>query len=175
MQPSRHAVGFAYAFGGRFPALFDLDNQVLVTSERPLPAPAAMSKSIEVSNWKDSLQPMINGQAVALEAGEMSVAMAVAASGDAAALGSNWFVRLFDARGREVWRTATPGPCWAVAFDTSDPAKPWVVAALGDGTIRWYRRHDGVEQLALFPHADRQRWVMWTPDGRFSASTGGTA
>ena len=173
MQPSRHAVGFAYAFGGRFPALFDLDNQVLVTSERPLPAPASMSKSIEVSNWKDSLQPMINGQAVALEAGEMSVAMAVAASGDAAALGSNWFVRLFDARGREVWRTATPGPCWAVAFDTSDPAKPWVVAALGDGTIRWYRRHDGVEQLALFPHADRQRWVMWTPDGRFSASTGG--
>ncbi|MBK8892510.1 MAG: hypothetical protein IPN64_00150 [Propionivibrio sp.] len=122
MQPSRHAVGFAYAFGGRFPALFDLDNQVLVTSERPLPAPAAMSKSIEVSNWKDSLRPMINGQAVALEPGEMSVAMAVAASGDAAALGSNWFVRLFDARGREVWRTATPGPCWAVA--STLPTRP---------------------------------------------------
>ena len=106
-------------------------------------------KGLEVSEWKDSQKPLINGQAVALEPGEMSVSTSVSAAGDAAALGSNWFVRLFDANGRELWRTATPAPCWAVDIDNSDPAKPWVVAALGDGTIRWYRRQDGVEQLAL--------------------------
>lgn len=173
MQQARHAIGFAFGFGGKHPALFDLDNQVLIPQDTPLPAQAVSGKTLEVSAWKDSLKPLINGQAVALEPGEMSVSISVAASGDAAALGSNWFVRLYDASGRELWRTATPAPCWAVAFDTSDPAKPWVVAALGDGTIRWYRRQDGSEQLALFPHGDRQRWVMWTPDGRFSASDGG--
>lgn len=173
MQPARHAIGFAFGFGGRHPALFDLDNQVLINQHVPLSAQAASGKTLEVSAWKDSHRPLINGQAVALEAGEMSVSMSVAPAGDAAALGSNWFVRLLDPSGRELWRTPTPGPCWAVAFDTSDPAKPWVVAALGDGTIRWYRRQDGSEQLALFAHSGRQRWVMWTPDGRFSASQDG--
>ena len=173
IQQARHAIGFAYGFGGRHPALFDLDNQVLILQDAALPKQAVGGKGLEVSEWKDSQKPLINGQAVALEPGEMSVSTSVSAAGDAAALGSNWFVRLFDANGRELWRTATPAPCWAVDIDNSDPAKPWVVAALGDGTIRWYRRQDGVEQLALFPHADRQRWVMWTPDGRFSASQDG--
>jgi hypothetical protein len=41
-----------------------------------------------------------------------------------------------------------------------------------DGTIRWYRMSDGKELLAFFPHADRKRWVMWTPKGYFDASEG---
>jgi hypothetical protein len=48
-----------------------------------------------------------------------------------------------------------------------------VVAAYGDGTIRWHRLSDGRELLALFAHADRQRWVLWTPSGYFDASPGG--
>jgi hypothetical protein len=30
-----------------------------------------------------------------------------------------------------------------------------------------------VELLALFPHADGQRWVLWTPQGYYQASVGG--
>jgi len=48
-----------------------------------------------------------------------------------------------------------------------------VVAALGDGTLRWYRVSDGKEILALFPHKDRKRWVLWTPSGNYDASPGG--
>lgn len=48
----------------------------------------------------------------------------------------------------------------------------WIVASYGDGTIRWHRASDGVEQLAFFPHADKQRWVMWTPSGYYDASPG---
>ena len=48
-----------------------------------------------------------------------------------------------------------------------------VVAAYGDGTIRWHRLSDGQELLAFFPHADRKRWVLWTPSGYFDASVGG--
>jgi hypothetical protein len=48
-----------------------------------------------------------------------------------------------------------------------------VVAAYGDGTIRWHRLSDGEELLALYPHADRERWVLWTPRGHYAASPGG--
>ncbi len=47
------------------------------------------------------------------------------------------------------------------------------VSGLCDGTIRWYRLTDGREILALFPHADRKRWILWTPSGYYDASPGG--
>ena len=47
------------------------------------------------------------------------------------------------------------------------------VAGLNDGTIRWYRLTDGREILALFPHPDRKRWILWTPSGYYDASPGG--
>jgi hypothetical protein len=47
-----------------------------------------------------------------------------------------------------------------------------VVAAYGDGTIRWHRLSDGEELLALFVHAKDQRWVAWTPKGYYMASPG---
>jgi hypothetical protein len=47
------------------------------------------------------------------------------------------------------------------------------VAGLNDGTIRWYRLKDGREILALFPHPDRKRWILWTPSGYYDASPGG--
>ena len=47
------------------------------------------------------------------------------------------------------------------------------VAGLYDGTIRWYRLTDGREILALFPHPDRKRWILWTPSGYYDASPGG--
>jgi hypothetical protein len=54
-------------------------------------------------------------------------------------------------------------------------------AAPGDGTIRWYRTRAegsaaaGSEALALFVHPDRQRWILWTPEGVYDASPGGGA
>jgi hypothetical protein len=48
-----------------------------------------------------------------------------------------------------------------------------LIAAYGDGTVRWYRLSDGKELLALFIHPDGQRWVAWTPQGYYDASTGG--
>ncbi|MES2945897.1 MAG: caspase family protein, partial [Pseudomonadota bacterium] len=46
------------------------------------------------------------------------------------------------------------------------------MAAYGDGTIRWHRLSDGQELLAFFPHADRKRWVLWSPSGYYDASPG---
>jgi hypothetical protein len=47
-----------------------------------------------------------------------------------------------------------------------------VVAACGDGTIRWHRMDDGRELLALFVLADKQNWVAWTPEGFYGATAG---
>ncbi|MFM7239386.1 MAG: caspase domain-containing protein, partial [Cyanobium sp.] len=55
----------------------------------------------------------------------------------------------------------------------------FVVAALGDGTIRWYRTRAegsaqaGSEALALFVHPDLKHWILWTPEGFYDASPGG--
>jgi len=61
-----------------------------------------------------------------------------------------------------------PGVVWGV--NTNGQA---AVAALGDGTIRWYRLSDGEEFMAFFPHPDRRRWILWTPSGYYDASPGG--
>jgi len=56
-----------------------------------------------------------------------------------------------------------------------------VVAALGDGTIRWYRTRAegsaaaGSQALALYVHPDLQRWIIWTPEGFYDASPGGAS
>lgn len=47
-----------------------------------------------------------------------------------------------------------------------------VVASYLDGSIRWYRRSDGQELLAFWPHADRKRWVLWSPTGFYDAAPG---
>ena len=44
-----------------------------------------------------------------------------------------------------------------------------VVAAYGDGTIRWHRLEDGVELLAFMPHRNQHDWVAWTPEGIYDA------
>ncbi len=64
----------------------------------------------------------------------------------------------------------SPAPVYEVAASNDGR---WVVAALGDGTIRWYRASDLKEMMALFVHMDQKRWVMWTPLGYYNASPGG--
>jgi hypothetical protein len=47
-----------------------------------------------------------------------------------------------------------------------------VVAAYGDGTIRWHRASDGRELLALKVPANKTDWVLWTPEGFYEATAG---
>ena len=58
---------------------------------------------------------------------------------------------------------------WAVNIPLD---RQLIVAALSDGTVRWYRLRDGIEVLALFIHPDGRRWITWTPQGYYDASAG---
>jgi hypothetical protein len=84
-------------------------------------------------------------------------------------LGAEWSLRALDAKGKSLWQRAVPSAVWAVNI-TGDGRL--VVAAYGDGTIRWHRMDDGRELLALFVLKDKLNWVAWTPEGFYDASPG---
>jgi Caspase domain len=86
-------------------------------------------------------------------------------------LGTAWQLRLFDADGKEVWPEPRPVPGEAWGVNVSADGR-LIVAAYGDGTIRWHRVSDGAELLALFMAPDGTRWVAWTPQGYYDASAG---
>ena len=63
-----------------------------------------------------------------------------------------------------------PGVAWGVNLSADGRI---IVAAYGDGTIRWLRWSDGKELLALFVNRKTKAWVAWTPSGYYMASPGG--
>ena len=89
----------------------------------------------------------------------------------ALSLGSEWHLRLLDGAGKLLWpqEVLVPSVPWAVNIPLE---RQLIVAALGDGTLRWYRLQDGAEVLALFIHPDGRRWITWTPQGYYDASAG---
>src|SRR5205085_9159990 len=72
-------------------------------------------------------------------------------------------------QGEEQWQEHVPGVVWGEKT-TGDGRL--VLAAYGDGTVRWHRPSDGQELLALFVNKDDLRWVAWTPSGYYMASPG---
>jgi WD40 repeat protein len=134
-----------------------------------LPA-SASGRGLQVSDWSDSVRPRFNGNALPLTDNEVSMSVAVTPDGSSFALGTSFYLRLLKANGAVLWRVAAPGATWQV--NVSGDGR-WVVAGFSDGTLRWYRARDGVELLALLPHADRKRWIAWTPQGYYAASPGG--
>jgi WD40 repeat protein len=163
-------VDFGYEGGGNAPARFDLarlaltldppaDGQTRPPAQAPLP----------VEHWEDTPRPTLKGAPLALQPYELSRSLAIAPDGQRFVLGADWSLRLFEADGTPRWMQPAPAPVWATTI-TADGRL--VVAAAGDGTIRWYRLEDGREVLALFPLVDSRNWVVWTPEGVYAATPG---
>ena len=85
-------------------------------------------------------------------------------------LATDWSLRAFDREGQQVWQQAIPEAAWGVHIPRGGK---FVVAAFGDGTIRWHRLSDGQEVLALFVNAATREWVLWTPQGYYDCSARG--
>ncbi|MGX7689538.1 caspase family protein [Flectobacillus roseus] len=123
---------------------------------------------IGLSNWNDSYSPLLNGQKLNfLEQYETSWCVDIAQT--SFVLGADWYLYAADAQGKMLWKTPTQAVVWAVNITDNQQA---VVAAMGDGTIRWYRLSDGQLLLTLYVHATTQQWVLWTPSGYYDASAG---
>jgi hypothetical protein len=140
-----------------------------------LAAARTSSPGLTPSNWKDSSAPRLNGVALPLDRSEFSRSVAILPDNSAVLLGTDTHLRLFSTHdARQIAAVAVPAAAWAV---TVNAAGTVAVAALLDGTLRWYGlSHDAPldPRVALFAHADARRWVMFTPEGLFDhADRGG--
>ncbi len=126
--------------------------------------------SIPIEAWRNTTRPILRASPLPMDPYEISRSLAIGPSGDRFVLGTEWFIRAFSADGAPLWSHPVLGPVWAVNV-TGDGRL--VVAAQGDGTIRWYRMSDGNELLAFLPVPDQTNWVAWTPEGFYAATPGG--
>jgi WD40 repeat protein len=162
-------VRFSYELLGKSPRVFDsLSRAFLAADSAGLTPSLLMADTLNVTDWHNAV-PKLNGSPLKLDQYEKSFSLALLPDGNGFVLGTTWSLRLFDRDGNQRWKIPAPSITWAV--NVSQDGR-WVVAAYGDGTIRWHRASDGAEQLAFFPHADKKRWVMWTPSGYYDASPG---
>ncbi|MDS4014133.1 MAG: caspase family protein [Candidatus Accumulibacter sp.] len=122
------------------------------------------------SNWKNSSAPKLGSRPLDLRPGEVARSLALSSDKQRFVIGSEWYLRAYTADGNPLWEQRTPAAAWAT--NVSGDGR-WVVAGLGDGTIRWYRMRDGREQLALFVHIDGKRWIIWSPSGYYDTSLEG--
>jgi len=133
--------------------------------------PLQDSAGLKVAGWRDGEHPTLNGAPLqGLEPHEVVRALSLARDAQSFALGTDWCLRRFDARGRLQSTLALPAACWGL---NHTPDGRLIVAALADGTLRWYRSQDGKELLALNLSADGQNWVLWNPEGFYAPSVAG--
>lgn len=149
----------------------NLDQRLEVDSEsKSLRGPA--TSGLAVDGWRDRTKPTLDGSVLPLGELEISRSLAISANKDSFVIGTEWYVYRFGRDGKRIWRTAAPDAAWGVNMSADGR---FVVAALGDGTVRWYTCDKGEEVLALFVDRDLKRWVAWSPDGFFTFAGGGDA
>ena len=166
-------VDFGYQSGGEALARFDvtaLELRLDPPTDDRTATPLQRREVLDVDDWVNSTRPTLDGAPLPLEPLERSRSLAVDPAGDRFVLGADWSLRAFDATGEPLWRRPAPGVAWAVNV-TGDGRL--VVAAYGDGTIRWHRIDDGAELLAFFPMQDRENFVVWNAqEGVYYATAG---
>lgn len=171
-------VEFGMEMGGVRPFRFDALQRKLTVSasadEAPtLQGPIVDAPQVQITDWRNTQAPKHNGVVLPLDAAEWARSLAFTPDHQAFLLGGEFGLRLHHAgTGMELHRIGTPGPVWGVAVSGNGRV---AVAALGDGTIRWY----GIEGTrlqergALFPHRNGRQWVLWTPEAFFDHSESG--
>ncbi|WP_299437244.1 caspase family protein [uncultured Rhodospira sp.] len=151
------------------------DARTLTLTDAPEAAPAFSAPSVPegLTGWRDGRTPSIAGQPLDMARPRDIARSATMLPGGGVAIGSDYAVTTFSGDGavtrEKVVLTAASG---VVASGDGDR----LVAAHRDGTIRWYALEPGPvlrEIAALFVHGDGQRWILWSPDGRFAHSAGG--
>jgi WD40 repeat protein len=170
-------VDFGFEYGGAEDRhRFDLAGLIDPAAPALAPLPAADGRTrpprqtgLAVEDWINNRRPTLAGTPLPLKPYETARSLAIHPDGQRFVLGTEWYLRAFDAAGAPLWSGDVPGAAWAVNISGDGRL---VVVAYADGTIRWQRMDDGRELLALLPMADRRNWVAWTPEGIYAATPG---
>jgi WD40 repeat protein len=164
-------VRFGLGSGDKSPVLFDLAAGRLMEQPESAGGLAAPdTNSLKLSDWENKDAPTLDGKPLKLKHYERSRSVAVAPGGQRVVLGTDWYLRAFDKDGKALWQKNVPSVAWGVNIPRHGKL---VIAAYGDGTIRWHRLADGKEILALFVNTKTREWVLWTPEGYYASSVAG--
>lgn len=131
---------------------------------------------VPVKNWENSATPMLGKTPLKLGRNEISRSLSIAADHSGFVLGTDYYLHWFDAKGQEFVKIDVPASAYGVNLSRDGR---YLVAALADGTIRWYRLQLGLqanhleEFAALFLNIDGSRWIAWTKEGFFAHSMDG--
>lgn len=130
------------------------------------------NKQINITNWQRDV-PIFNGKTLDLDNYEKSLTLAIDSKSDHALIGTNYYLRWYDVHGKEIKKITVPSGVYGVNIAANGKL---AVAALGDGTIRWYSLIPGEELdelVTLFPYNNSKDWIVWTKEGFFGNSDGG--
>ncbi len=136
----------------------------------PVFPPRLTAPGVTVAGWENGYKPTINGHAPELDDYEMTRAYAIAPDAKSVLFGTEWALRRLDLDAKEVWSQNLPAVAWSVNISQNGQM---AIAALSDGTIRWYRWRDGKEIVSYFPHGNAVDWMAWMPDGYYTSSVNG--
>jgi WD40 repeat protein len=163
-------VRFGLQEGSQEPVLLEMPAGVLANSQgNPDDLYPPDERGLPISNWLSSEIPKLDGNVLELAPHERSQSVAVTSDKAGFILGSDYNIRRFDKDGSLRWQIPAPGVVWGVNVARQSNL---VVAACGDGTLRWYRLEDGALLLSVFIHRADRRWIAWTPAGFFTTSVG---
>lgn len=135
--------------------------------DQKLLAPLLQAPGLTISRWQNDNRPAINGTPLKLDPYEVSRSYAIAPDRQQVLFGTEWALRLYHKSGEQRWSVKLPATVRGVNISGDNRL---AVAALSDGTLRWYRMSDGGEILALFPHRNREDWIAWIPSGYYASS-----
>jgi WD40 repeat protein len=171
ISPDGLVVEFPYEAFGKSLASFNVVTRTLAAGENQSTKAATLSADgVELSTKGAFQKTFFNGRELPFEDGEFERGKAAALDGSGFVIATDFNLRFYDRDGREIWRQRTPTASRGGINISQDGRL--VVASYMDGSIRWYRRGDGQALLAFWPHADKKRWVLWSPSGYYDAAPG---
>ena len=172
LSPDGMTLGFTYETPGKSPAQFSIPERSLKVGsprEKNLYSPMTAVDGLEIKDWQYSYSPKLNGRPLWPPGNEFSNCIAISPDKNSFLIGASRGLRFYGREGIIKWEVFLPGPVHSVNISQNGRV---AAAAIGDGTIRWFRLKDGKELLEFFPHGDKKRWVLWTPSGYYDASPG---
>ncbi len=162
-------IAFDFDYGAT-PVWFDFDRRLLTPGQGPddLRPARIRASALSQPEWANQRRIRVNGATLTLASDEVGRSLASFDQSDDVMLGTSKTLYRIGANGAVRWQRALGAESHAVNIAGDDRI---AVAALSDGTIRWFSTTDGTAMMALMPQRGGQ-WVLWTPEGSFDASAG---
>lgn len=159
-------------------------------AERLHPPRIEVPAAHTLNGWRRATMVTLDGAALPIR-GEEPHSLAVSPDGRSFVLGTSGALRRFAfersagtsdcLQPPSVTTGNLPSPC----FETPLPARAlavnysgdgrYLVAALSDGSLRWFSAGDGQPLVSFVLHRDRRRWVMFQPHGHYAATIAGAS